>query len=545
LSSRTQRSAAKAALPFNLPIPPPGWPQRPAGISLCMIVRNEERFLADALESVRGIVDEINIVDTGSIDGTLEIAARYGARVEHRTWCDDFSWARNEALAMATKRWILVLDADERLVPATAEALRRLGSVPAHLTGLWLRCRNLVDDYKGSGAMTNVLLRIFPNHPRLRFCNAVHEFISLDASPYGADARPTALEIEHRGYLSDVIAARGKARRNLELSRRALDAAEDDPYQWFNFASSAVLAGEFDQAIDALERMRSMLAGQTRGFKPNALALLADLYNDQRGDAQRAIAIAQEALAATPHLANAHFTIGKALSKLGRYHEARDAFGAAIADGEFADEHFVVDNEISAWKGHSEIGATLIAEGRYAQALAWFDLGLVNRPYAQPLRLNRARALEQLERYNEAHEAFRWAYDYYRDDLSAIDHTNYLLRRGRSAEAFEAIDDAQEWVSGRAGTMMLGSAVCLALREGDERRAESYLERAVEALEQANEPDLRLDELFAALGEYRAVALLARRGAQAPSNRPATRAGRPLTGGLLGTMMAVAPAAGG
>jgi glycosyltransferase involved in cell wall biosynthesis/Tfp pilus assembly protein PilF len=522
--------ARKASLPFNLPVPPRDWDQRPAGISLCMIVRNEEQFLEDCLKSVRGIVDEINIVDTGSTDGTLEIAARYGARIERRAWCDDFSWARNEALAMATRRWIMVLDADERLVAKTAQELTVLRVVPAHLTGLWIRCRNLVDDFKGTGAMTNAVLRIFPNHPRLRYRNPVHEFVSLDGSPYGMDAVPTALEIEHRGYLRNVILTRDKATRNLDISRRALDGAQDDPYQWFNFASSAVLAEAFDEAIGALERVRSMLSGQTRGFKPGALSLLADLYCEHGGDYQRAISIAHEALSATPHLANAHFTIGKALARLGRYHDARGAFGAAIADAEFAGENFVVDDEVSAWKGHSEIGITLVAEGRYAEALAWFDLGLENRPEAQPLRLNRARALEQLGRFDEAEAAFRWARDRYRDDLSNIDLVNFLLRRGRSGEALAAVDGAVQQVSARAATLMLGSAVCVALRAGDEATALVYLERAGTALAGSGETELSLADLFVQLGEHRALALLDKRPLVAA---PAGASGLLLAQGLL------------
>ncbi|HXP93526.1 MAG TPA: glycosyltransferase [Candidatus Binatia bacterium] len=534
MALRISDAARTAALPFNLPVPPREWDQRPAGISLCMIVRNEERFLADALESVRGVVDEINIVDTGSTDATLEIAARFSANIEQRTWCDDFSWARNEALAMATRRWILVLDADERLAPQTAQELRALRTVPAHLCGLWVRCRNLVDDFKGTGAMTNALLRVFPNHPRIRYRNPVHEFACLDGSQHGMDAVPTALEIDHRGYLSDVVAARNKAARNFDISRRALETAQDDPYQWFNFASSAVLAEAFDEAIEALERVRRMLAGQTRGFKPGALALLADLYCEQRGDYQRAVAIAHEALVATPHLANAHFTVGKALARLGRYKEARDAFAAAVADGEYAGENFVVDDEISAWKAHSEIGVTFVAEGRYAEALTWFELGLKNRPEAQPLRLNRARALEQLGRLAEAEEAFRWARDHYRDDLSSVDLVNFLLRRGRSGEALSRIDEAMQVVSPRTATLMLGSGVCVALRAGDEPAARRYLGRAQEAAALSGAGEVSLAELFVHLGEHRAIALLdqhswARRAVQLP-----TTSGLALAQGLLG-----------
>ena len=84
-------------------------------LSLCMIVRDEEADLPTCLESVKGVVDEICIVDTGSNDRTVAIAEGYGARVEHFTWCDDFSAARNASLAMAQGDWILVLDADEIL----------------------------------------------------------------------------------------------------------------------------------------------------------------------------------------------------------------------------------------------------------------------------------------------------------------------------------------------------------------------------------------------------------------------------------------------
>src|SRR5579875_2667547 len=89
---------ASGKLLFGLPQPPPGYVQRPPGISLCMIVKNEEKFLPRCLQSVAGVVDEINIVDTGSTDGTIEIARSFGARVERREWRDDFAWARDEAL---------------------------------------------------------------------------------------------------------------------------------------------------------------------------------------------------------------------------------------------------------------------------------------------------------------------------------------------------------------------------------------------------------------------------------------------------------------
>ena len=96
-----------------------------ATISLCMIVRNEEKVLARCLESVRGCVDEIVIVDTGSSDATKEIAARYTDRIYDFEWIDDFSAARNYAFEQATGDYLLWLDADDVLLPTDAAALRR------------------------------------------------------------------------------------------------------------------------------------------------------------------------------------------------------------------------------------------------------------------------------------------------------------------------------------------------------------------------------------------------------------------------------------
>lgn len=64
-------------------------------VSLCMIVKNEEDILARCLDSLKGLMDEIIIVDTGSTDRTKEIAANYTDKIYDFSWCDDFAAARN------------------------------------------------------------------------------------------------------------------------------------------------------------------------------------------------------------------------------------------------------------------------------------------------------------------------------------------------------------------------------------------------------------------------------------------------------------------
>ncbi|MBV8074455.1 MAG: glycosyltransferase [Candidatus Eremiobacteraeota bacterium] len=483
----------------ELPAPPRGWPQLPPGISLCMIVRDEEVFLGDALESVRGVVDEICIVDTGSTDRTVEIATAAGARVRNLAWENDFSKARNASLEMATKRWILVLDADETLSPNSRELVRSLRTKAAHLTGLWLRCYNLSDDFRGTGAMSNAIVRIFPNHERLRYRNVIHEFIALDGSEAGMPAVLSPVEIVHRGYLQDVMRSRRKDERNLALSEAALERAPEDPFNWYNYATSAVLAKKPDVAVSALEKMRELNAGRIQGFIPTGLSLLANLYLNEGRNPQKAESIAREVLTKTPTFANAHFTLGLALAAQRRFKEAREALVAAIEDGKHWGEHFYVDDEVPQWKAHCEIGGTLMEEGGYDLALAWFEQALKVRPKVQPVRLNRAKCLEYLGRHHEARDALAAVWEDDRDTLSANEYLNFLLRRGMEREARAFIDAAAESLEPETRLILYGSAAALSSRAGERSAAEGYLHRAlaVEGIEHHRE------RLRALLGHFK------------------------------------------
>src|SRR5690625_4398186 len=95
-------------------------------ISLCMIVKNEEEVLERCLRSVKDLVDEINIVDTGSTDNTVDIAKKLTDRVYHFKWTGKFKDARNESFKKATKDYILYLDADDVLLKEDRKKFKKL-----------------------------------------------------------------------------------------------------------------------------------------------------------------------------------------------------------------------------------------------------------------------------------------------------------------------------------------------------------------------------------------------------------------------------------
>ncbi|HEY1729799.1 MAG TPA: glycosyltransferase [Candidatus Baltobacteraceae bacterium] len=501
---------------LDLPEPPNGWPQRRAGVSLCMIVRDEERFLGDALASVRGVVDEICIVDTGSKDETLEIARKAGARIHEISWENNFAKARNAALALATHRWILVLDADERLSPRSREIVKELGAQSAHLTGLWTRIFNFTEDYKGTGAMSNMLVRFFPNDERIRYRNPIHEFIALDGNETGMPAKVSPIELIHFGYRDDVMLERKKHERNMEIAEAALRDAPDDAVNWYNYGTSAMLADNTSPAISALERMRELVEIRQRervdarvpSFVPNGLCLLAGLYL-KNGVVAKAEAVVREALKYSPSLADAHFVLGKCFVAQRRFAEAREAYAAAIEDGKEAHRQPLVDNEVFLWKSHSEIGATLMEERGYELAIKWFDLALAARPKVQPVRLNRARSLEGLGRFGEAEVAFSEVWSDDGDVAAANEYMNFLLRRGEDRKALAFIEANAERLPPEFRLIMYGSAAAIASRSGL-NGTEHYLDLAV-GIEGVDHHRARLRGLFQHLGEVRALELLERK----------------------------------
>lgn len=469
--------SSRAALPFGLPAPPPGHEQKPPGISLCMIVKNEERFLAQCLRSVADAVDEIIVVDTGSTDKTIEIAKSFGATVIEREWRNDFSWARNESIAPATKRWILFLDADEELIPESKAALAELRTVPAYRNAVWVRCFNKADDYLGTGDMSHALIRIFPNDAEIRFRGLIHEFPSCADSPTGLHAVIAPISIVHHGYLKDVVAERNKGQRNLDIVQAAAEREPEDPFHWFNLGNTAFLMGDFERARDALEEMFRRNGAARRGFIPNGYAVLAETYTDKLGNAIRGEQVAREALLVAPHYANAHFQLGKALVAQGRLDEAREAYREAIADGAYAHLQFVIDDQVYIWKAHCEIGSTFVMQSDDVQAVEWFKKAHAAAPNVQPVQINLARALLRLERYDEALEVLRAAYETHRDDMSTIDYVNALLKTGQGMRALEVISASHERLSDGAASAVLVAGYQIAQKNGVEA-PERYLSAA-------------------------------------------------------------------
>jgi glycosyltransferase involved in cell wall biosynthesis len=171
-------------------------------LSAALIVRDEAEHLDGCLSSLRGLVDEIVVVDTGSSDASVDVAVRHGAIVAHEPWRGDFATPRNRSLDLATGEWILYVDADERV-----------------RAGDGRECRRFIAAANGNAAFRVPLVprvgwtpyleyRLWRHHPDVRFTGRMHE--SVVSAIYSAAQRDgrtivasDVLTIEHLGYEHD------------------------------------------------------------------------------------------------------------------------------------------------------------------------------------------------------------------------------------------------------------------------------------------------------------------------------------------------------
>jgi len=192
-------------------------------ISLCMMVKNEEELLPQCLESIKDVVDEIIVVDTGSTDGTIEIAESYGATVYHHPWENDFSKHRNQSISYATSDWIFIIDADEELSPHSSVQLRQtISEVLPEVSYLYLE----VHDKNTNGQVMSVMHRplLFRNHMGFKYKNFIHNELELKGC-----GDTSNLVLFHYGYHLSPEKMKAKFERTTRLLKKRMEEEPDRP----------------------------------------------------------------------------------------------------------------------------------------------------------------------------------------------------------------------------------------------------------------------------------------------------------------------------
>ncbi|MCP9781603.1 MULTISPECIES: glycosyltransferase family 2 protein [Cyanobium] len=224
-------------------------------LSLSMIVRNEAERLERCLASVAGFVDEMVLLDTGSSDATIAIAESCGAVVHQLPWPGDFAPARNEALGHVKGDWVLVLDADEWLLPEARQPLQALMAEPDLLLINLLR-----QELGAAQSPYSNVSRLFRRHPAIHWSRPYHSMVDdsvlalLEKEPHWQLADCAVPALAHDGYRSDLLASGAKAERLRQAMEADLAANPGDPYACAKLGSLEVSEGSRERGIALLQQ---------------------------------------------------------------------------------------------------------------------------------------------------------------------------------------------------------------------------------------------------------------------------------------------------
>lgn len=219
-------------------------------LSVSMIVKNEAPMIGAILRDCKSFADEIVVCDTGSTDETVEIAKSMGARIVRFPWNDNFADARNHSLAACNGKYVLWVDADDRIVKSQQKQIQKLkrhylehGPYQAYLINVMIanasRCVHSMEQF-----------RLFPKINDEMWEGAIHEAPLKEIWKSHMDIASTDIWIYHEGYWSQEILM-SKVRRNVELLRK--DAAERPTTIIKSYLGGSLAdIGEMDEALGVM-----------------------------------------------------------------------------------------------------------------------------------------------------------------------------------------------------------------------------------------------------------------------------------------------------
>lgn len=292
-------------------------------VSLCMIVKNEENDLAKCLKSVKPIIDEMIVVDTGSADRTKELARIFGAKIFDYKWTDDFSDARNYSISRASGSWIFVLDADEVISSRDYKAFKNIinentDKLAAYLVttrnysnksntiGWMINTGEYSDEETGGGWMPTTKARLFHNNSRIRFDYPVHEMLDPSLLREKARVRECNIPVHHYGKLDRKNCAE-KGEKYYLMGISKLEEMGDSGIALRELAVQAGVLGKNEDAVDLWQRFLALASDSDSKFVGDAYVNMASAYG-KIGKYEDASNSAKKAMELFPEMKEASYS---------------------------------------------------------------------------------------------------------------------------------------------------------------------------------------------------------------------------------------------
>ena len=290
-------------------------------LSVCYIVKDEEKNLPLSLETVRSFADELLIIDTGSTDGTRRIAEDAGATVLDFAWRDDFAAARNFALDHATGDWIVFPDADEGFLhpERVREKLLEIDARTPPIDAIMITRINMDPD-TGVKQGNDRAVRLFRNTPSIRYWGRIHENITHASGKLVLYRDDGTLSVYHTGYAEAI--GMQKTERNFRLLQQEIAEHGELPEHYINLAGCYFDFRKYQLALKyAILSLDSPLQPVASRVAPFHIAIESMRQLDWNLDEQ--LALANMAMAEYPNQPEFYGERGMILCAMGRLKEAR------------------------------------------------------------------------------------------------------------------------------------------------------------------------------------------------------------------------------
>jgi tetratricopeptide (TPR) repeat protein len=292
-----------------------GSSQEKPAVSCCMIIKDEEKYLARCLASVKPIADEMIVVDTGSADRSKEIATAFGAQVYDLEWQKDFAKARNFSLEKASGDWVFIIDGDEVISPLDYSAFNRIVknrpkapvaysivtrnySALANIVGWVPNDGKYVNEEAAAGWIPSIKTRLFYGKHQIWFEGAVHELVDPVVKRKGFETKQCSIPVHHYGRL-DKERLKRKGEVYFEIGKKKMEETGDDIAAVREMAIQATTLEENEMAVELWHKLISLDPPDL--MVADAYINMATLYN-RLSNFEQALMVAKKGVAKAPHI---------------------------------------------------------------------------------------------------------------------------------------------------------------------------------------------------------------------------------------------------
>lgn len=373
-------------------------------ISLCMIVKNEEKVIERSLSSVARLVDEIIVVDTGSTDGTKEIAAKFTSNIYDFEWSNDFSAARNFASSKANGDWILVLDADEfvdednfiNFIQEVKEDQNQFDAYTAKIL-------NFTGNF-GESLVQNFHDRVYKNNSEIVYYRKIHEqFTHIKGKKL--NIRQSSLLIFHSGYLNQVVNEKDKRTRNNHLLDNEINESSNNAFDYFNYGNEYASEGNYSEALKcylkAYKGKNDIRLNWVSTTLVQIIVCLMQLkrYND-------ALNIIKDAESMYTSSAEILFFKGEIFFLRGQLEDAKKVYHQ-IVDNQEKYNHIILRPDLKDQKPHTRLGEIYYYEEDYKNSIYHYTSVLnLNKYNEEAIR----KIIYILDRFHSVKEISKFLY---------------------------------------------------------------------------------------------------------------------------------------